>query len=218
MESQLDQDFKNPEVRRRDEIAHGGYYTRKNLRKKFQEAELSPRDKHISSTTVEEAERKSYNVAQFEFLIELDSEDLKLGIDGYSQGNITINGEYGSISSEYTMMIFVSLSLLLYGIKQLASKEIEEYKFVAVEGGFSFYLTNTDNIWVLTDKKNDIIAESSLSNFVQSIWRGVNEFQCTYKPLIEEVDVGIKDFEESVEDFRTQFSEILNYSEKSIKD
>ena len=65
LEAQVDRDFNNPEVRRRDEIAHGGYYSRKNLRKKFQEANISTRTKHIEATTEAEAKRKSYTEAQY---------------------------------------------------------------------------------------------------------------------------------------------------------
>lgn len=39
----------------------------------------------------------------FDFIIEMDSEDLKLSVDGYSQGNMTIKGEHGSTRSEYTI-------------------------------------------------------------------------------------------------------------------
>ena len=154
----------------------------------------------------------------FDFLIELDSEDLKLGVDGFCQGDMTIKGQQGSASSDgRTMMIFISLTQLLNGIRRLAKKEIKEYKFVAIEGGFLFYITNINDTWILTDKKDKIIIESSRNDFIQSIWEGVDRFYSTYRPLVKEVDSGITDFDNSIKKFKTQFSEILNYSEKSIK-
>ena len=65
-ESQVDQDFSNPEVRRRDEIAHGGYYSRKNFRKLIQEASISTHgEKHLKAKTEEEARQLSYKQAQY---------------------------------------------------------------------------------------------------------------------------------------------------------
>ena len=66
MESQVDQDFNNPEVRRRDDIAHGGYYTRKNLRKLVQEGTVSNHgDKHLKARTEEQARQLSHKHAQY---------------------------------------------------------------------------------------------------------------------------------------------------------
>ena len=66
MESQVDQDFNDPEVRRRDDIAHGGYYTRKNLRKLVQEGTVSQHDsKHLKARTEEQARRLSQEEAQY---------------------------------------------------------------------------------------------------------------------------------------------------------
>ena len=66
MESQVDQDFNNPEVRRRDDITHGGYYTRKNLRKQVQEGTISTHDsKHLKARTEEQAKKLSYDQAQY---------------------------------------------------------------------------------------------------------------------------------------------------------
>ena len=66
LEAQVDQDFNDPEVRRRDEIAHGGYYTRKNFRKLVQEASISTHDsKHLKATTEEEARQLSHKNAQY---------------------------------------------------------------------------------------------------------------------------------------------------------
>ena len=150
----------------------------------------------------------------FDFLIELDSEDLKLGVDGFCQGDMTIKGQQGSVSSDGgTMMIFLSLTPLLYGIRRLAEKEINEYKFVAIEGGFYFYVASTNDTWILTDKEGKIIIESSRNDFIKSTWRGVDRFRNTYRPLVKELDSGIIDFDNSIEKFKTQFSDILNDSE-----
>ena len=66
MEAQVDQDFNDPEVRRRDDIAHGGYYTRKNLRKLVQEGTVSNHgNKHTTARTEEEARQFSHREAQY---------------------------------------------------------------------------------------------------------------------------------------------------------
>ena len=66
MESQVDQDFNDPEVRRRDDIAHDGYYTRKNLRKLVQEGTVSHHDnKHLKARTEEQARQLSHKQAQY---------------------------------------------------------------------------------------------------------------------------------------------------------
>ena len=94
-----------------------------------------------------------------EFLVEMDLEDLKLGVDTYSLGNISIKGELSSITSDdSSMMIFISLSELLSQIINIFKGEIKQYQFVGVDSSFTFHIINRRNSFVITDSKKKIIA------------------------------------------------------------
>ena len=59
-------DINDPEVIRKDKIAHEGWYTRKQLRRLISEAEYSSHGgKHLKAKTEEEAKNLSYKAAQY---------------------------------------------------------------------------------------------------------------------------------------------------------
>ena len=147
----------------------------------------------------------------FDLIIKLDSEDLKLGVDGYSQGNMTIKGEHGSTRSEYTMMIFISLCELLHNIERIMNNGINRYQFIGIEGGFSFHIIKKDNTFLLTDYEGRLISKSSANEFVKSIWKGVDNFYSSCRPLVKEVDSGIASMDFTLKEFKAQFSSIINF-------
>ena len=154
-----------------------------------------------------------------EFLVEMDLEDLKLGVDTYSLGNISIKGELSSITSDdSSMMIFISLSELLSQIINLFKGEIKQYQFVGVDSSFTFHIINRINSFVITDSKKKIIARATSQELIQSVWKGISEFYNAYRPLIKDPDEIVDDLDNTLNKFQTQFSDILNSSEKSIKE
>jgi len=78
------------------------------------------------------------------FNIEIEQTELEEGIDSYTEGHITIKGRYGIISSKdmrsnQSMMIFISLSELLDGIRIfLINQNQRIYHFVGIGCSFKF--------------------------------------------------------------------------------
>ena len=155
----------------------------------------------------------------FEFIIEVDSEDLKLGIEsyGYILGNITINGQYGALTSKrdqapyQEFMIFPSLSLLLDGISTLIKNNQKNYVFEGIDSSFSFYIFNNKKGIIITDTKRNKVAEINIAEFIQTIWKSIDKFVAKHKPLLEEDDGVTFDLNNSIKNFKIQFSDILNF-------
>lgn len=150
----------------------------------------------------------------FEFNIELDPHSLQLGIDGYSLGDITIKGDYGYLSSNadtgsnQSVMIFISLSDLLYGIASL--NNAKQYMFKGTDSSFDFHILNNKKAITITDNKRKKIAETSKTNFVITVWKSVNKFITKYRPYLEKDEAVTIDLNGAIKEFRTQFSDILS--------
>lgn len=155
----------------------------------------------------------------FEFDIELDPRSSHLGIDGYSLGDITIKGDYGYLSSSadtgsnQSVMIFISLSDLLYGITSLSNAK--QYVFKGTDSPFDFYILNNKNAIVITDNKRNKISETNNTDFILTIWKSVDKFVTKYRPYLEKDEAVTIDLDMSIKEFKTQFSNILSQSIKS---
>lgn len=147
----------------------------------------------------------------FEFTIEINYEDLQSGIDGFCRGNIAIKSQYGSTDLKgEKMLIFISLTDLLLNIIDLVDRGVKKYKFNSFEGGFVFYLNARDKYFELENYRGSIIAKPTSKELIQSIGRGVINFYNTYRPMVKEVDSAIEDFDETLETFKTLYSDLLN--------
>jgi hypothetical protein len=63
---QSDLDLTNPEALRKDQIAHGGWYSRKKMRQNIHDAEHSSHGgKHLKAKTEEQAQQLSFKTAQY---------------------------------------------------------------------------------------------------------------------------------------------------------
>lgn len=106
------------------------------------------------------------------FKIEIDKFEEE--IDSYTRGHITLQGRHKTISSKISntnqsMMIFISLSELLYGICALLNTPgWEIYDFVGVGWFFEFFLLkkNATNL-ILTTAKNELIDEIIHGNLLK---------------------------------------------------
>lgn len=150
----------------------------------------------------------------FELIVELDSEQLKLGIHKYIYGDITIVGQYGSVSSKQyktvkSSMLFISITELLDGVRSLVLNNEKQYDYLSIGSGFTFHIIRKKNHFIITDVQNKLIAKSTSKELIQSIWNPVNKFITKYRPYLEEgagVTIGLDD---SVKDFQTQLAEYL---------
>lgn len=159
----------------------------------------------------------------FELILEVDLEDLKLGIEsyGYTLGNITINGQYGSLTSKrdkapyQECMIFLSLSLLLDDISTLIKNHQKQYIFEGIDSSFSFYIFNNRKGIMIADSKRNKVAETNTTEFIQTIWKSVDKFVTKHRPYLEEGDGVTIDLNNSIAEFKTQFADILMDKTKS---
>ena len=146
------------------------------------------------------------------FQIEIDKFEEE--IDSYSRGHITLQGRHKTISSkisksntDQSMMIFISLSELLWGICVLLSvPEEKTYDFVGVGCSFEFFIVKKDaSNLILTTAKNELIDEITHGTFIEIIWQEVNIFMLNYGDLLESRSVK-NDLTNSIEKFKKQFN------------
>ena len=146
------------------------------------------------------------------FQIEIDKFEEE--IDSYTRGHITIQGRHKTISSKISkpntnqsMMIFISLSDLLWGICALLSiHKKKTFDFVGVGCSFEFFLVKKDaSNLILTTAKNELIDEITHGTFIEIIWQEVNIFMLNYGDLLESGSVK-SDLTNSLEDFKKQFN------------
>ena len=154
----------------------------------------------------------------FEFNIELDPYSIHLGIDGYSLGDISIKGDYGYLSSSrdtgsnQSIMIFISLSNLLDGITSLNNSK--QYIFKGIDSSFDFCIFRNKKGIIVTDKKRRKIAEASKKEFIQTVWESVNKFVSKYRTSLEDGEAVTIDLDNSIKEFKKQFSDIIEPFEK----
>jgi hypothetical protein len=146
------------------------------------------------------------------FKIEIDKFEEE--IDSYTRGHITLQGRHKTISSKISksnknqsMMIFISLSDLLYGICALLSiPERKTYDFVGVGCSFEFFLVKKDaSNLILTTAKKELIDEIPNGEFIETIWQEVKMFVLNYGDLLESGSVKY-DLINAIEDFKKQFN------------
>ena len=155
----------------------------------------------------------------FDLIIELNPNETKEEIDVYSLGNITINGKYGSLTSNkdkppfQDTMIFIDIPGLLDSVVNLVIRSQRMYEYIASDSSFVFWITNRKNrgIFVITDSQKKIVSKSTKTELVQSIWQGVNNFVSIYRPYLKDDSVTI-DLDDSINKFKLEFAQILNLS------
>lgn len=153
----------------------------------------------------------------FEFILELDPDNLNLGgLEDFSLtlGNLTINGKYGTLTSirdkapYQDFMMFDSLSHLIYGLTNFLNSNQKTYAFEGIDCSFRFFILKEKRNFVLTDSKKNLVAKSTKEELIKSICKGFDEFAIKYKPY-ENVDDTTQYFYKQLREFKTQFADIL---------
>ncbi len=124
-------------------------------------------------------------MGHIEFFLEARVEENK--VYGFSQGYMTVLGDFGSISSQprYSMMILPSVSDLLDQTRMLLtdSKDGKSFEFIGIGCSFGFYVyLNNDNILVLS-RAHDKIAEVEVNVYIKALLTAVNIFLANYEDL-----------------------------------
>ena len=147
----------------------------------------------------------------FHLIVEKDPTEKLENIDGFSLGDITISGDSGTLTSKgKSIMIFISLSMLLDFTASFIIDNEKQYRFEGIDSSFNFYITRENDEIVLTDSEKKIVDRCTIPELISSMWRGINSFYSTYRPLISKEDAGIKDLDESIENFKVQFLDVID--------
>jgi len=143
--------------------------------------------------------------------IELEINRTCGSIDGLSRGHITIYGPNSLYTSKHrspdqSMMIFLSIPLLLDGVRQFVTNpRTRSYTFVGVDCSFQFHLTQEKNnqIAIVCERQN--IGQLSREQLLQMVWGGVSAFISMHGEQIDSNDIASDDLHASMK----KFEEIL---------
>lgn len=103
-------------------------------------------------------------------------------IDDFSLGHMTIIGTLNSCTSKgkvpnQSMMIFISIPLLLDGIRQfLNDKKSLTYNFVGVDCSFQFFLLKVEKEEIVIKCEKDVIDQVNSNELILAVWNGVQGF------------------------------------------
>ena len=152
----------------------------------------------------------------FDFIVEMDLEDAKLGFDAFSLGDITIKSDIGFLSSKgerrqhQSMMIFPTLTDFLYGIMKFIKEGRRQYSFSGVDSSFSFLIFNHDGEITITDIEEKVIVRTTVISLVQSVLQGVNKFAYRYRNYsVDSYADVVEDFYKMLQSFEDRSSDLL---------
>lgn len=151
----------------------------------------------------------------FDFIIEVNPEQLKDGIHEYLYADVTVVGNYGSLSSKddnrlQNTMIFGSISDLLTGVTALVKKNKKQYRFMSIGSSFSFYITRKKYCFEIKDINNNLISRTTEKEFIQSIWKPINDFVVRFRPLFIEEEGIAEDLDDSIKNFKQEFKRYIS--------
>jgi hypothetical protein len=144
--------------------------------------------------------------------LELDLNEPKLMVDGYSLGDITLKGRFGSISSKdqepsQSMMIFPSIVLLLDNIRAfLLDESAHKYRFVGIDTSFQFTVEKKPGAFVELSSRHTNLDLLPTTELVLNIWEGVVNFLDQSGSCITEDDPVYDDLNASVKSFKSTFN------------
>lgn len=133
-------------------------------------------------------------------------------VDSFSRGNITVEGEYVTISSsgkypDQSMMIFISIVDLLDGLHNLITNDkITEFFFVGADCSFQFTVKKRNNKVSIEDTKKKLLGTMNTKEFVQSIWKEINIFLKSYPEIFNDEEIIYQDLMDSIEEFKQEFN------------
>lgn len=133
-------------------------------------------------------------------------------INGYDLGHLTVQGENFLISSKQknqNMMIFLSLTDLLYGVKTVLVDSKEEYNFVGTGCSFQFFIkASNDYITLISLDRKQTTNKIDKQYFINQVWNDANHFWQDCKPRADfssSDKVSFDDLERNLKDFKECF-------------
>lgn len=131
--------------------------------------------------------------------------DDSLPVDGYSQGHISIRGEYGEVKTKGSIMVFISASQLLHHVSLflLENKKKAELP-VGIDSWFEPCLVRgKNNCFSFLDRSGSVVNKSTESELTSTILVAVEDLYNTYVPLFPENDSAAIDLARALQRFKS---------------
>lgn len=140
--------------------------------------------------------------------IKFEFEDSDDELTGLNMGHMTFSGDKGSANSKMkkpsqAMMVLISISELLDGLKIFLLSNSHKYEFVGIDSSFivNFEKNKDGQVNVIIGKTE--ITKSKKSEIANSVLRDVNNFLSTTLPHLPKDDMAYDDLITSTEEFIT---------------
>ena len=140
-------------------------------------------------------------------------------IHEFDLGHLAVLNEHAKITSEgkepdQGMMIFISVSQLLYVIEQLiSSKKNAAFEFNGADSSFSIvfkrYNDGTIGLW----NSQKLFAKTTAEELIVSVWKGVRDFYEKYAENLIGSGAAKEDWDMGMARYYEKFKEIVNKPE-----
>ncbi|MEU3462438.1 hypothetical protein ABZ721_21190 [Streptomyces sp. NPDC006733] len=125
---------------------------------------------------------------------------------GFDLGHMEVEGNLGVYSSraqvpDQAMMIYVSVSLLLDGLRSLVEAGRGGYTFGGVDSSFSLKFSLTKDGTLTTRAPGTPVDRSDVRTVVAAVWAAAREFAAARLPGLPPDDAGRQDLEMSLAAF-----------------
>jgi len=145
--------------------------------------------------------------------IEIEFEDLDERLTGFNMGHMTFHGNIGTVTSKnktpsQAMMILLSISELLSGLRRLTLTKSTQYEFIGADSSFIVYFDKLKNGKISVRSQGQEIIRSDAKNILTSVFRDVNAFLSDVLPNLPKDDLGRKSLLYSLPKYEAFLKEI----------
>ncbi|MFF4549124.1 hypothetical protein ACFY1J_33640 [Streptomyces sp. NPDC001406] len=125
---------------------------------------------------------------------------------GFDLGHMHVRGNAGAASSrnrtpDQAMMIYLSLTLLLDGLRRFLAGRDRVHTTSAVDSSFSLTFRRRKGDSVETVHAGAVVDRSSAKELATAVHTGAEGFASTHFPLLPADDAGRQDLEQSLAEF-----------------
>jgi hypothetical protein len=125
---------------------------------------------------------------------------------GYDLGHVDVLGSEGRASSrgrtpDQAMMIYLSVTLLLDGVRRFLTGRDRTYESAAVDSSFSLDFAKEKGGWVTTSHEGVLVDRSTERELADALLRGAEAFSRMTLHHLPPDDAGREDLEASLAEF-----------------
>ncbi|TLS46788.1 hypothetical protein FE633_06590 [Streptomyces montanus] len=141
-----------------------------------------------------------------EFRFSVDANELPPP-SGFDLGHVDVSGSEGQASSrdhtpDQAMMIYLSVTLLLDGLRRFLSGRARTYASSAVDSSFSLDFRREKRGTISTSHQGSPVDRSSAEDVAAAVFDAAEEFARTHLGELPADDAGRTDLEQSLAEFR----------------